>query len=345
METIRQLAGAHIVVTGAAGFIGFHVARRLLELGAEVTGVDDLTPYYDPALKEARLAEIEHHPLFEFVRMDIAAPDIFEDLIAEVRPRAIVHLAAQAGVRFSLEAPRAYTAANVDGFLSVLEACRRTPVAHLIYASSSSVYGTNTKVPFSEHDGANHPVSLYAATKRANELMAHAYSELFGIPATGLRFFTVYGPWGRPDMAIWRFVEAIEKGEPIDVYDEAAMSRDFTYVDDVVEGIVRLIGHPPLPNPNFDRQAADPATAAAAHRIFNIGNHTPVPLARLIAVIEAALGKTAVKRHHLRPPGDVERTFADVSDLMATVGFRPDTPIEAGIARFVTWYRSYRSAT
>jgi UDP-glucuronate 4-epimerase len=345
VHTLAALDGREIVVTGAAGFIGFHVARRLVDLGARVTGVDSLTPYYEPALKAARLAELTPHPAFRFARLDLAEAGPFEDLVSERRPSAIVHLAAQAGVRYSLQAPRAFTAANIDGFLSVLEACRRTPVEHLIYASSSSVYGANAKVPFSEHDGADHPVSLYAATKRANELMAHAYAELFGIPSTGLRFFTVYGPWGRPDMAIWRFVEAIERGEPIDVYDEAAMARDFTYVDDVVEGIVRLIGHPPVRDGESRHGAPDPATSAAPHRLYNIGNHTPVPLAHLVSVIERALGKTAVKRHRPRPPGDVARTFADVSDLAAAVGFRPDTPIETGIARFVAWYRAYRAAT
>jgi len=253
----------------------------------------------------------------------------------------VIHLAAQAGVRYSLENPRAYASANLDGFLSILEACRHNPVDHLVYASSSSVYGANAKVPFSEHDGADHPVSLYAATKRANELMAHSYSHLYGIPTTGLRFFTVYGPWGRPDMAYFKFTKAILEGRPIDVYAEAGMSRDFTYVDDIREAIVRLAGRPPAPNPDFDPARPDPATAAVPFRLYNIGNHTPVRLDRFIAVVEAACGRKAIKRHLPAQPGDVPATYADVSDLAARVGFSPDTPIEHGIARFVDWYRSF----
>jgi UDP-glucuronate 4-epimerase len=341
VETLAKLAGRDLIVTGAAGFIGFHVARRLLELGARVTGVDAMTPYYDPALKAARLTVLEGDPAFTFARLDLAIAGPFEDLVAERKPGAIVHLAAQAGVRHSIEAPRAFTAANIDGFLSVLEACRRVPVEHLIYASSSSVYGANAKVPFSEHDGADHPVSLYAATKRANELMAHAYAELYGIPLTGLRFFTVYGPWGRPDMAYYKFTKAILGGEPIDVYNAGAMSRDFTYVDDVTEAILRLMDKPPAPDPDFDHANPDPARAAGPHRVYNIGNHTPVDLDAFIGVVERATGKSALRRSLPMQPGDVPATYADVRDLAAAVDFAPRTPIEEGIARFVAWYRRY----
>jgi UDP-glucuronate 4-epimerase len=340
-ELSSNLTPSRILLTGAAGFVGFHVTQALLARGVALLGVDNLTPYYDPALKQARLDRLLPHAGFAFANLDIADHDGLLAAFAEYRPDVVIHLAAQAGVRHSLDNPRAYAHSNLDGFLSVLEACRAHPVAHLIYASSSSVYGANAKVPFSEHDGADHPVSLYAATKRANELMAHSYAHLYGIPATALRFFTVYGPWGRPDMAYFKFTKSILEGKPIDVYAEGEMSRDFTYVDDVSEAIVRLCGKPPRPKPNGDPAAPDPASAAAPWRIFNIGNHTPVRLDRFIAVIEAACGKAAIRRHLPMQPGDVRATYADVADLMAAVDFRPDTPIEDGIARFVAWYRDF----
>lgn len=330
-----------ILLTGAAGFVGFHVTEALLSQGVQVLGIDNLTPYYDPALKQARLDRLAPRNGFSFEPIDIADYDALQASFAAYKPDVVIHLAAQAGVRYSLDNPRAYAHSNLDGFLSVLEACRHNPVSHLIYASSSSVYGANAKVPFSEHDGADHPVSLYAATKRANELMAHSYAHLYGIPTTGLRFFTVYGPWGRPDMAYFKFTKAILEGKPIDVYAEAEMSRDFTYIDDVSEAIVRLAALPPAADPDFDATAPDPASAAAPYRVYNIGNHTPVRLDRFIAVIEQACDKQAVKRHLPMQPGDVPATYADVRDLAARADFRPDTPIEEGIARFVAWYRGF----
>jgi UDP-glucuronate 4-epimerase len=330
-----------VLLTGAAGFIGFHVAQALLDRGVAVLGIDNLTPYYDPALKQARLDRLTARDGFAFEPIDIADYDRFLAAAKAFRPDVVIHLAAQAGVRYSLENPRAYASSNLDGFLSVLEACRALSVGHLVYASSSSVYGANARTPFSEHHGADHPVSLYAATKRANELMAHAYAHLYAIPATALRFFTVYGPWGRPDMAYYKFTGAILEGRPIEVYAEGEMSRDFTYVDDVVEAIVRLGPKPPVADPAFDLLKPDPATAAAPHRIYNIGNHTPVRLDRFIAALEEACGKPAIKRHLPMQPGDVPTTYADVADLMARVDFRPDTRIETGLARFVAWYREF----
>ncbi|WP_036294511.1 NAD-dependent epimerase [Methylosinus sp. PW1] len=330
-----------VLLTGAAGFVGFHVAQALLDRGVEVAGIDNLVPYYDPALKQARLDLLTARIGFSFQNLDVAEYDALKAAYDAFDPQVVVHLAAQAGVRYSLENPRAYARSNLDGFLSVLEACRHHPVAHLVYASSSSVYGANAKVPFSEHDRADHPVSLYAATKRANELMAHCYSHLYAIPTTGLRFFTVYGPFGRPDMAYFKFTKAILEGKRIDVYAEAEMSRDFTYVDDIRDAILRLAGTPPAPDAAFDRAAPDPAIAAAPYRIYNIGNHTPVRLDRFIEVIEKACGKQAIKRHLPMQPGDVPATYADVHDLAERVGFSPDTPIEEGIARFVAWYRDF----
>lgn len=338
---MTSVSPQRVLLTGAAGFVGFHVTQALLARGTTVLGIDNLTPYYDPALKQARLDQLLPRNGFSFEPIDIADYDALQAAFAAFKPDVVIHLAAQAGVRYSLDNPRAYAHSNLDGFLSVLEACRHHPVAHLVYASSSSVYGANAKVPFSEHDGADHPVSLYAATKRANEVMAHSYSHLYGIPATGLRFFTVYGPWGRPDMAYFKFTKAILEGKPIDVYAEGEMSRDFTYVDDISEAIVRLAALPPVADPGFDAASPDPATAAAPYRVYNIGNHTPVRLDRFIAVIEQACGKAAIKRHLPMQPGDVRATYADVSDLMARVDFRPDTPIETGIARFVAWYREF----
>ena len=339
---MTSVSPPRVLLTGAAGFVGFHVTEALLARGSAVLGIDNLTPYYDPALKQARLDRLLPRNGFSFEPIDIADYDALQAAFAAFKPDVVIHLAAQAGVRYSLDNPRAYAHSNLDGFLSVLEACRHHPVAHLVYASSSSVYGANAKVPFSEHDGADHPVSLYAATKRANELMAHSYSHLYGIPATGLRFFTVYGPWGRPDMAYFKFTKAILEGEPIDVYAEGEMSRDFTYVDDISEAIVRLAALPPEPDANGVDHG--PATAAAPWRVYNIGNHTPVRLDRFIAVIEAACGRAAIKRHLPMQPGDVRATYADVSDLMARVDFRPDTSIETGIARFVEWYRAFYGA-
>ncbi|PZO04601.1 MAG: hypothetical protein DCF30_00515 [Hyphomicrobiales bacterium] len=338
---MTSVSPPRVLLTGAAGFVGFHVTEALLARGSAVLGIDNLTPYYDPALKQARLDRLLPRNGFSFEPIDIADYDALQAAFAAFKPDVVIHLAAQAGVRYSLDNPRAYAHSNLDGFLSVLEACRHHTVAHLVYASSSSVYGANAKVPFNEHDGADHPVSLYAASKRANELMAHSYAHLYGIPATGLRFFTVYGPWGRPDMAYFKFTKAILEGKPIDVYAEGEMSRDFTYVDDISEAIVRLAALPPGPAQATEGQPPDPATAAAPWRIYNIGNHTPVRLDRFIAVIEQACGKAAIKRHLPMQPGDVKATYADVTDLMARVDFRPDTPIETGIARFVAWYRDF----
>jgi UDP-glucuronate 4-epimerase len=333
--------GRRILVTGAAGFIGFHVAARLAAQGVEVLGIDNVNDYYDVALKQARLSELRQHPSFRFARLDIADSEAFTREMVAFAPDVVIHLAAQAGVRYSLDHPHAYVRSNLSGFLTILEACRHHPVSHLIYASSSSVYGANEKVPFSEHDRADHPVSLYAATKRANELMAHTYAHLFGVRATGLRFFTVYGPWGRPDMAYFKFVQAIVEGRPIDVYNNGEMERDFTYIDDVVDAIVALVDHPPDADPAFDPSRPDPATAAAPFRIYNIGNHTPVRLRDFIATIETALGRKAEQRLLPMQPGDVPATYADVDDLSAAVGFSPKTPIQEGIRRFVDWYRTF----
>ncbi len=337
----RTITFDRVLLTGAAGFVGFHVAEALLDRGVQVLGIDNMTPYYDPALKQARLDRLLARNGFSFEKRDISDFDAVEAAFAAFRPQVVIHLAAQAGVRYSLDNPRAYAVSNLDGFLSILEACRHNPVEHLVYASSSSVYGANAKVPFSEHDGAEHPVSLYAATKRANELMAHSYAHLYGIPTTGLRFFTVYGPWGRPDMAYFKFTKAILENKPIDVYAEAQMSRDFTYVDDIREAIIRLAGTPATANPAFDRANPDFASASAPWRIYNIGNHTPVRLDTFISVIEKACGRQALKRHLPMQSGDVPATYADVSDLAEQVDFHPDTPIETGIARFVDWYREF----
>jgi UDP-glucuronate 4-epimerase len=319
-----------VLVTGVAGFIGMHLAARLLDAGCLVLGIDDLNAYYDPALKHARLETLAGRNGFSFEKLAIEDGDAVMRLFESFRPDAVVHLAAQAGVRHSLDAPHAYTRANVEGFLSMIEAARRTPVRHFVYASSSSVYGTNTKVPFSEDDPVNHPVSLYAATKRANEMMAETYAHLFAIPMTGLRFFTVYGPWGRPDMAIWKFTDAILAGRPIEVYDEANMRRDFTYIDDITGAIVQLL---PLAPP--------PDATSSPHRILNIGNNRPERLTDFIAAIEKACGKTAIKHHLPRQPGDVPATFADITRLQALTGFSPSTTIEAGAEKFVNWFQAY----
>ncbi len=328
-----------ILVTGCAGFIGMHVTERLLASGHSVVGIDNLNPYYDPKLKEARLGRLTGRPGFEFRLLDLADRAGMENLFRDARVQRVVHLAAQAGVRYSLQNPHAYTDSNVTGFVNVLEGCRHARCEHLVFASTSSVYGANRKLPFSVHDNTDHPVSLYAATKKANELMAHTYSHLFGLPCTGLRFFTVYGPWGRPDMSLFLFTKAILEGQPIDVFNHGDMQRDFTYVDDIVEGVVRVLDRVPAPDPAAD--LSDPALSTAPYRLYNIGNHSPVQLGEFIAMIERAVGKPAQKRMLPMQPGDVYATYADVEDLQRDVGFTPATPLEEGVKRFVAWYRSY----
>ncbi len=330
---------APILVTGAAGFIGFHVAQRLLAEGHQVVGLDSFTPYYDPSLKEARFARLLAHNTFAGERLDLADARATRDLFARHRFERVVHLAAQPGVRFV--DPQPYAASNLLGFMNMLEACRHGGVGHLVYASSSSVYGANGKLPFSEHDAADHPISLYAATKKANEMMAHSYAHLFGLPATGLRFFTVYGPWGRPDMAVYKFTHAIAQGSEIQVANGGRVWRDFTYVDDIVEGIVRLVERPPAADPAWNAAKPDPAISPAPHRVYNIGNDRPEEVNRLIGLIEEALGRKANRIDVPLPPGDVLETRADVSDLRRHVGFAPETSLEEGIRRFVAWYRGY----
>lgn len=330
-----------ILVTGAAGFIGFHLCQALLRRGERVVGIDNLNHYYDPALKQGRLDRLLLESNFEFVRLDLADRQGMVDLFARVRPRRVVHLAAQAGVRYSLENPMAYVDSNLVGFATVLEGCRHQGVEHLVYASSSSVYGANTKMPFAVGDTVDHPVSLYAATKKANELMAHSYSHLYGLPTTGLRFFTVYGPWGRPDMAYFLFTRAILAGEPIKVFNQGQMQRDFTYIDDVVERVVRVLDRVPTGNPHWSGNQPDPASSRAPYRVYNVGNHQPVELLRLIEALESCLGRPAVKVFLPIQPGDVVATYADVAELMTEVGFRPETAIEAGVAQFVEWYRQF----
>lgn len=330
-----------IFVTGAAGFIGYHTAKYLLDRGDEVVGVDNMNDYYDVSLKEARLEGLLAYPAFHFERADIADRQAMKDLFAKWRPPRVVHLAAQAGVRYSLVNPHAYTEANVTGFLNVLEGCRHNDVEHLVFASTSSVYGANTKQPFSEHDNVDHPVSLYAATKKANELMAHTYAHLFGIAVTGLRFFTVYGPWGRPDMALFKFTRGILAGEPIPVFNNGRMIRDFTYVGDIVEGVVRVLDRPARSNPGWSGDHPDPATSYAPYRVFNIGNNQPVQLLDCIAILEECLGRKSEKEFLPIQPGDVVSTMADVSELDRAVSFRPRTSLREGITRFVTWYREY----
>jgi UDP-glucuronate 4-epimerase len=330
-----------ILVTGAAGFIGFHVARRLLVSGREVIGLDNLNAYYDPALKQARLDELSKSPTFRFVRLDLADRTGMAALFAEHRFSHVVHLAAQAGVRHSLVDPHAYADSNLTGFLNILEGCRQSQSRHLVYASSSSVYGANTHMPFSTAQNVDHPLSLYGATKKANELMAHAYAHLFGVPTTGLRFFTVYGPWGRPDMAMWLFTEAILTGRPIKLFNHGNMRRDFTYVDDVAEAVARLADRPPGGNANWSSDRPDPASSVAPWRVYNIGNHTPVEVPEVVRLIEEAVGKPAIRELVPMQPGDVPETFADVDDLRDAVAFAPDTPISDGVRRFVSWYRAY----
>jgi UDP-glucuronate 4-epimerase len=330
-----------VLVTGAAGFIGFHVASRLLDRGDEVLGLDNLNDYYDPALKEARLAQLRARPGFSFTRLDLADRAGMDGVFARSGCARVVHLAAQAGVRYSLENPHAYVDSNLVGFLHVLEGCRHNGVEHLVYASSSSVYGANTSMPFSVHDNVDHPLSLYAASKKANELMAHVYASLYRLPVTGLRFFTVYGPWGRPDMALFRFTRAILAGEPIEVFNHGRHKRDFTYVDDITEGVIRSLDHLPQPDPAWSGAHPDPGTSRWPYRLYNIGNHRPVELMRYIEVIERCLGRVAEKRYLPMQPGDVPETYADVDDLARDVGYAPTTPIEVGIPRFIDWYREY----
>ena len=333
-----------VLVTGAAGFIGMHVSERLIARGDQVIGLDRVDAYYDVRLKEARLARLTPSPSFAFERVDVADRGAMERVFAEHRPQRVVHLAAQAGVRYSIENPHAYVESNLVGFLHVLEGCRALGVEHLVYASSSSVYGANTRLPFRVSDAVDHPVSLYAATKKSNELMAHVYSHLFGLPTTGLRFFTVYGPWGRPDMALFLFTRAMLAGEPIRVFNEGRMRRDFTYVDDIVEGVLRVLDRPAEPDPGFDPDEPDPATSSAPYRVHNIGNDRPSELTRYIEVLEAELGVTAIRDLQPMQPGDVPATWADVSALREAVGFAPSTPIEVGIQRFVAWYRDFYGA-
>ncbi|MGB3204776.1 MAG: NAD-dependent epimerase [Crinalium sp.] len=330
-----------ILVTGAAGFIGFNLSQRLLSRGDEVVGLDNLNNYYDVTLKKDRLAQLQGKPGFSFHQLDLGDREGIANLFTEQNFDVAVNLAAQAGVRYSLKNPHAYIDSNIVGFTNILEGCRHSQVKHLVYASSSSVYGANTKMPFSVHDNVDHPVSLYAASKKANELMAHTYSHLYNLPTTGLRFFTVYGPWGRPDMALFLFTKAILSGQSIDVFNYGKMRRDFTYIDDIVEGVVRVIDNIPQPNPEWSADVPDPGTSKAPYKIYNIGNNQPVELMRFIEVLEDCLGRKAEKNLLPIQLGDVPATYADVDDLINDVGFKPNTPIEAGIERFVAWYRSY----
>ena len=333
-----------ILVTGAAGFIGFHLSQRLLSMGRPVVGLDNMSAYYDVALKRARLRELQRAPGFSFSEIDLADETALKQLFAKHRFEIVFNLGAQAGVRYSLDNPQAYVRSNLDGFVNLLECCRHGGVKHLVFASSSSVYGAVTKMPFNVHQNVDHPLSLYAATKKSNELLAHAYAHLFRVPMTGLRFFTVYGPWGRPDMAMYLFTRAIIAGEPIDVFNNGDMERDFTYVDDVVEALVRVGDKPAQVDPSWSGQAPDPATSNAPYRIYNIGNNAPVKLTRLIELLEAAIGKKAIQRLLPMQPGDVPATYADVKDLAAAVDFAPRTGIEDGVKRFVDWYKAYYGA-
>ena len=330
-----------VLVTGAAGFIGFHVTQRLLSDGHNVVGLDSLNNYYDPKLKEARLEILRRNANFTFVKLDLADRAATRSLFAQHGFPVVIHLAAQAGVRYSLEHPHAYVDANLEGFINVLEGCRHNGCEHLVFASSSSVYGANTKLPFSVRDNVDHPISLYAASKKANELMAHSYSHLYRIPATGLRFFTVYGPWGRPDMAMFIFAKAILAGQPIRLFNHGKMRRDFTFVDDVSNAIVRLLDHPPKGDPGWNGREPDPATSTAPWRIYNVGNSRPEELGHVISLLEKEFGRTAIKEMLPMQPGDVEATYADVADLERDIGFRPATSIGDGIARFATWYREF----
>jgi UDP-glucuronate 4-epimerase len=337
------MSDSTILVTGAAGFIGFHVAQRLLSEGRQVIGVDALNSYYDPRLKEARLEILERHSSFTFVKFDLANRAATKSLFEQYRFSAVIHLAAQAGVRYSLENPHAYIDANIEGFTNVLEGCRHSECKHLLFASSSSVYGANTKLPFSVQDNVDHPISMYAASKKANELMAHAYSHLYRFPSTGLRFFTVYGPWGRPDMAMSLFAKAILAGTPIKLFNHGNMRRDFTYIDDVSEAIVRLVDRPPQGDPNWSGQKPDPSTSTAPWKIYNIGNNNPEDLMDVVSLLEKEFGRTAAKEMLPMQPGDLPATFADIDDLARDIGYHPSTGIEEGIARFAKWYRDYHN--
>jgi UDP-glucuronate 4-epimerase len=334
--------GDAVLVTGAAGFIGMHVAQRLLAQGDDVVGIDNLNAYYDPRLKADRIAALKAYPRFRFEKIDIAERAAMDELFRAGRFPYVVHLAAQAGVRHSLTDPHAYAAANLVGFLNVLEGCRHAGCRHLLYASSSSVYGANTRMPFRTSDNVDHPLNFYGASKKANELIAHAYAHLFALPATGLRFFTVYGPWGRPDMAMWLFSDAIIEGRPIKLFNQGRMRRDFTYIDDVVEAVVRLVRRPPVGNPAWSADTPDPATSRAPWHLYNIGNSSPVELLEVVSLIEKTIGKAAIRELLPMQPGDVPETYADVSELAKAVDFRPATPIEQGIGRFLDWFRDYR---
>lgn len=330
-----------ILLTGAAGFIGMHTALRLLERGDEVVGIDNLNDYYDVSLKQARLERLTAYPNFRFIQIDVADTPIVEKLFRESKFQRVIHLAAQAGVRYSLQNPHAYIQSNLVGFANILEGCRQGKIGHLVYASSSSVYGGNAKLPFSEHDNIDHPVSLYAATKKSNELMAHTYSHLFGVPTTGLRFFTVYGPWGRPDMSPFLFARAILEGRAIDVFNHGNMMRDFTFIDDIVEGVVRVLDKPAEASPEFDAERPDPGSSNVPYRVFNIGNNEPVKLMAYIEALEVAIGKTTARNFLPMQPGDVPATYADTTELDAWVGFKPNTPLSEGVSRFIDWYRGY----
>ena len=330
-----------VLVTGAAGFIGAAVARRLLERGEHVVGLDNLDPYYDVSLKRARLVILAHSPRFSFVQADIANTKALQRLFVGVKPNRVVHLAAQPGVRYAAIDPHPYVTSNVAGFLNVLEGCRHGGVEHLLYASTSSVYGANTAMPFSEHQGTAHPLTLYAATKKANEAMAHSYAHMFGVPCTGLRFFTVYGPWGRPDMALFRFADAIVKGEPIPLFNYGRHRRSFTFIDDIVDGVVRLLDLPPTANPGWDAADPDPANSAAPYRLLNIGSEQSVELLRFVEILETCLGRTALREMLPLQPGDVPDSAADVSELFNLVGYTPKVTVETGVAAFVDWYRDY----
>ena len=330
-----------ILVTGAAGFIGFHVCQRLLADGYQVIGLDNLNDYYSVDLKQARLAHLTPQPNFQFYKIDLADQAAIDGLFARHAFTKIIHLAAQAGVRYSLQNPHTYISSNLVGFFNMIEAARAKHVGHFVFASTSSVYGSNTKMPFSTSDNTDHPVSLYAATKKSNEAIAHSYAYMHGLPVTGLRFFTVYGPWGRPDMAYFLFADAIAKGQPMTLFDQGLLRRDFTYIDDIVEGIVRIAQQPPSTDQDYDRSHPDPATSSAPYRVLNIGNHTPVPVKDLVALLEEALGKKANIIHAPMQKGDVEATFADVDPLTQLTGFKPQTPLEVGIRNFVSWYQAY----
>lgn len=330
-----------ILVTGAAGFIGFHLSRRLTAEGHEVVGLDNLNDYYDVNLKKARLAILKESALFRHVNISLQDDQPMSDLFAQEKFTHVINLAAQAGVRYSIENPKSYIDSNIVGFLNILEGCRHNNVEHLVYASSSSVYGKNTKMPLNPHEGVDHPMSLYAATKKSNEMMAHSYSSLYGMPTTGLRFFTVYGPWGRPDMALFLFTKNILAEKPINVFNYGKMRRDFTYIDDIVEGVVRVAKHTATPNPDWDGDSPDPCSSSVPYRVYNIGNNNVVELSRYIEVIEEVVGKKAIYNYMPMQPGDVPATFANVDDLIQDVGFKPDTSIETGIKNFIDWYREY----